>query len=356
MNSKKYFTIGPSPIYPTCQSLTNIFYNQGLASESHRSPIFQSIYQELDENLRVLMNIPNSHAILIANSGSEIFERILQNCVESSSFHFVNGSFSSKFYNYAERLKINAFKLKINEGEAFHSLPTIDDSVELIAITHNETSTGIKIQESFIHSIKDKYPTKILTVDTVSSAPFVDLDYSKIDISFFSSQKAFGLPAGLGIWIINKELANQLIEKNNSKGAHNTLADYISNYKSFQTPSTPNVMGMYLMAKIAADMNKIGIDVLKKEMLEKKVFLQKIFSENVWVENENISESSSDTVFNVRLKKDKTETISHLEKNNIICSEGYGSFKNTHIRFSNFPANTWEDMEYLTKVLKLKIC
>lgn len=349
--NKKYFTVGPSAIYPSCHYWTNQFYENGLASESHRSLIFQSIYQELDENLRILMNIPDTHAIFIASSGSEIFERILQNCVLNSSFHFVNGSFSKKFFEYAKRLNINSQQIKINEGEAFSILPNIDKDVELITITHNETSTGIKHSEEFIHSIKDKYPTKILAVDAVSSAPFIYLDYKKVDMVFFSSQKAFGLPAGLGIWVINKALVNTLIEKNSSKGAHNTLADYMSNYSSFQTPSTPNVMGVYLMAKIAGEMNKIGIEILKKDMFDKKVFLQKLFDENDWVKNENTTNSSSDTVFNVRLKKDKFETISFLEKNKIICSEGYGSFKNTHIRFSNFPANSWDDIDYLSKIL-----
>lgn len=349
----KYFTVGPAPLYPSCQFWTNKFYDIGLASESHRSPLFQSIYQELDENLRSLMNIPKTHSIFIASSGSEIFERIIQNCVENSSFHFVNGAFSKKFLGYANRLKISTQYQKIEDGMAFSSLPSIENQVELIAITHNETSTGIKNTEQFIHSIKDAHPRKILAVDTVSSAPFVNLDYTKVDMTFFSSQKAFGLPPGLGIWVINNELADRLIEKNVSKGAHNTLADYFLNYKTFQTPSTPNVMGVYLLAKISDDMNRIGIDNLRKELFEKKKFLQNLFSNNEWVANENLTESSSDTVFNVRLKKDKSETIAFLKHHHIICSEGYGRFNSTHIRFSNFPANTWEDLDYLANVLSV---
>ncbi|MFY7860841.1 MAG: hypothetical protein ACOVP5_01340, partial [Chitinophagales bacterium] len=103
----KYFTVGPAPLYSSCQFWTNKFYDEGLASESHRSPLFQSMYQELDENLRSLMTIPMTHSIFIASSGSEIFERIIQNGVEHSSFHFVNGAFSNKFLEYAIRLKIN---------------------------------------------------------------------------------------------------------------------------------------------------------------------------------------------------------------------------------------------------------
>jgi phosphoserine aminotransferase len=349
----KYFTVGPAPLYPSCQSWTNKFYDNGLASESHRSPKFQSIYEELDENLRILMNIPITHSIFIASSGSEIFERIIQNCVENSSFHFVNGAFSKKFLEYANRLKISTQYQKIDDGMAFSSLPSIENQVELIAITHNETSTGIKNTEQFIHSIKDANPRKILAVDTVSSAPFVNLDYTKVDMTFFSSQKAFGLPPGLGIWVINNELADRLIERKISKGAHNTLSDYVSNYKIFQTPSTPNVMAVYLLAKISGEMNQVGMKYLKQEMFEKKKFLQNLFSNNDWVENENLTESSSDTVFNVRLKKEKSETITFLKNHHIICSEGYGRFKETHIRFSNFPANTWEDLDYLSNVLSV---
>lgn len=348
----KYFTVGPAAIYPGCDLWTAKFYEEGLASESHRSVIFQSIYQELDENLRILMTIPDSHAIFIANSGSEIFERILQNCVEKSSFHFVNGSFSKKFYEYALRLGFDAKIEKAQVGFSFNSMPDIQNQVELIAITHNETSTGLKVSESFIHTIKDKYPTKILAIDIVSSAPFADLDYQKVDMSFFSSQKAFGLPAGLGIWIINKDLARNLIDKNISKGAHNTLNDYMMNYVKFQTPSTPNVLAMYLMSKVAKEMNKIGRVSLNNELVEKKQFLVNLFSDNPWVQLETKLELCSDTVFNVKLLKEKSVVIHHLLRNKIICSEGYDIFKETHIRFSNFPANSWENIEYLSKVLK----
>ena len=44
---------------------------------------------------------------------------------------------------------------------------------------------------------------RLLAVDAVSSLPYPDFDYTKLDSVFFSVQKGFGLPSGLGVWMAN---------------------------------------------------------------------------------------------------------------------------------------------------------
>lgn len=351
----RYFTVGPAAIYPSVGQWTQDFFDLGLGSIYHRSSDFQNIYKNLDHELRHLMNIPSTHAIFIASSGSEIMERILQNCVQNSSFHFVNGSFSKKFYEYALRLGIHANKVEVPFGEGFSSLPNIPSETELICMTHNETSTGIKTSEEFIHQVKIRYPNMILAVDTVSSAPLVQLDFSLVDICFFSSQKAFGLPAGLGIFIINNNLAKQLAARklNLGKGAHNTLADYLTNYENFQTPSTPNVLGVYLMSKVAESMNKIGREQLILELMNKKERLYKIFTNNQYLKLINSDKFGSDTVIVTEFIMEKSQVLKHLERHYIKPSSGYGPYKETQLRFSNFPANSMEDIAYLESVIGL---
>lgn len=352
MTEQVFFTVGPSSIYSNVDQWTNDFYQKGYGSEYHRSTVFQSIYQHLDEQLRLLMNIPSTHAIFLLGSGSEIMERILQNCVSKSSFHFVNGAFSKKFYDYAKRIGIDAHNY---ESDCFtNSYPTIQPEAELICITHNETSTGIKTNEDYIHNVKKKNLQAILAIDTVSSAPFIDLDFSLVDMAFFSSQKAFGLPAGLGVWIVNRNVAENLTVANNSfkRSAHNTMGDLLKNYKTFQTPSTPNVLGIYLMGCVAQDMNQRGLGELKKEMLDKKNFLQSLFTNNDWLGLSHNYTNSSDTVLCTYPIKPIDEVRSLLLKRNIICSDGYAENKDKQLRFSNFPANNWKDIEYLAQVLK----
>jgi phosphoserine aminotransferase len=352
MNKQVYFTVGPSAIYPNVDHWTKDFYEKGYASEYHRSSVFQYIYQHLDEQLRLLLNIPSTHAIFLLGSGSEIMERILQNCVSKSSFHFVNGAFSKKFYDYAKRIGLDAQKYEADSFTDFY--PTVHPEAELICITHNETSTGIKTNEDYIHNVKKKNPKAILAIDTVSSAPFVDLDFNLIDMAFFSSQKAFGLPAGLGVWIVNRNLAENLAVVNFSakRSAHNTIGDLLKNYKTFQTPSTPNVLGIYLMGRVAQDMNLRGLSELKKEMRDKKVFLQSLFSINDWLGLSHNHANSSDTVLCTNPLKPIDEVRSLLLKRSIICSDGYAENKNKQLRFSNFPANSWKDIDYLAQVLK----
>jgi phosphoserine aminotransferase len=154
MTKQVFFTVGPSAIYPNVDQWTSEFYEKGYASEYHRSSVFQSMYQHLDEQLRLLMNIPSTHAIFLLSSGSEIMERILQDCVSKSSFHFVNGAFSKKFYDYAKRIGLDTQKYEADSFIDFY--PTVPPEAELICITHNETSTGIKTNEDYIHNVKKK--------------------------------------------------------------------------------------------------------------------------------------------------------------------------------------------------------
>ena len=62
---------------------------------------------------------------------------------------------------------------------------------------------------------------RLLAVDAVSSLPYPDFDYTILDSVFFSVQKGFGLPAGLGVWMVNDRCiakAEQLLSRGISIG------------------------------------------------------------------------------------------------------------------------------------------
>ena len=107
-------------------------------------------------------------------------------------------------------------KHEVAAGEGFSHPLEVPSSTEVIAVTHNETSTGVSLPLDFIYSFKTKHPDALLVVDAVSSLPYPDFDYSKLDSVFFSVQKGFGLPAGLGVWMVNDRClakAEQLSQK-----------------------------------------------------------------------------------------------------------------------------------------------
>src|SRR5688572_3875864 len=196
------FTPGPSQLYFTAEDHVKKAFRDGIPSLSHRTKEFESISRDVTEGLRELLNVPANYQLVFCASATEIWERIIQNLVEENSHHLVNGAFSKKFFETATQLNKKPSLTEVKSGEGFgdFNIP----STELIALTQNETSTGVSLPLDYVNSFRAKNPDALIAVDAVSSLPYPAFDYSKVDSVFFSVQKGFGLPAGLGIWMVNE--------------------------------------------------------------------------------------------------------------------------------------------------------
>jgi phosphoserine aminotransferase len=354
-----YFTAGPAEMYPTVAKHIGTALEEQIGSISHRSQKFRDIYKFTVEQLRQLMNIPSSHAIFFVGSASEIWERILMNCVEHESFHLVNGSFSKKFYEYAQGLHKYAHVLHKPFGEGFDyaNITDIPEYAELICVTHNETSAGVQMREADIHKLKRSNNKKLIAVDMVSSAPYPALDYNVVDTSFFSVQKAFGLPAGLGVWIANErclEKAERLQKYDDFMiGSHHNLPTLWANYLKYETPATPNVLLIYLLGKIAEDLNKIGADTVRKQTNEKaKMIYNFLETSDVFSPFVKEDHHRSRTVAVADCMRPSVEVIAEAKKFGLIVGSGYGNFKDSQIRIANFPAVSIDQIAQLLNILK----
>ncbi|QJW90955.1 aminotransferase class V-fold PLP-dependent enzyme [Spirosoma taeanense] len=353
-----YFTPGPAELYPTIYEHLQTAIDEQIGSISHRSQRFRDIYKFADEQLRTLLSIPSTHGIFFTGSASEVWERILFNCVEHESFHLVNGSFSRKFYDYANALHKFAHLFEKPFGEGFDSTEIeVPDYAELVSLTHNETSSGVQMRPTEMHKLKRKYPKKLFCVDMVSSAPYPELDFSLIDSAFFSVQKAFGMPAGLGVWIASQtclEKAERL-QKYDSMiiGAHHTLPTLWKHYQTFETPATPNVLFIYLLGKIVEDFNKIGIDTLRKQTDEKARMLYKFLdSSDAYEPFVKQERHRSQTVIVANTKEPSATVIARAKEAGMVVGSGYGKLKDSQIRIANFPAVSAEQVNALIEQLK----
>jgi phosphoserine aminotransferase len=347
-----YFTPGPSHLYETYQQHLMQAMNLQLGSINHRSNAFRSIYQHTDEQLRILMDIPSSHAIFFASSATEIWEKIILNCVENDSFHLTNGAFSNKFYEFAKMLKKSPSQYNVNDGLGFDINDIhIPEQVELICTTQNETSTGVQLPIEDLHQLKLKYQNKLICTDLVSVAPYSQINYSLIDCSFFSVQKAFGMPPGLGVWIVNQaclKKAEELKNKHYNIGAHNTLESYFKNYKTFETPSTPNVIAIYILGKIAEDMNRKGLKTIREEIdIKADMIYNFSVSKEGYTPLVEETKHRSKTVAVINTIEPYVDIINSLKPFNMTIGSGYGKLKANQIRIANFPATSIADMEDL---------
>lgn len=354
--SSIFFTPGPSQLYPNYTKHLQTALDNQLGSINHRSESFREIYKHTDKELRKLMNIPDSHAIFFAGSATEILERMILNLVEKETFHLVNGSFSAKFFQFAQQLQKSPNAYKVQEGQGFDiSNIQIPNSCELICTTQNETSTGVQIPIKDLVELKQRYPSSLLCTDLVSTAPYADIDYNLMDSAFFSVQKAFGMPPGLGVWIVNQsciEKSNTLHKKGFNQGAHHTLASFVKNYEVFETPSTPNVVAIYILGKIAEDMNQIGIEQIRQTLKLKANMIYDFVDHHHEISPFVIqSEHRSDTVAVINTQNPAKEILNALKERGLMIGGGYGSLKDHQIRIANFPATSVSEMSHLLETL-----
>ncbi len=350
-----HFAPGPSQLYFTVEDHMRTAFREGIPSLGHRSKEFEAIFKNATDGLKELLSIPAGFHLFFAASATEIWERSIQNLVQEKSFHLTNGAFSRRFYEISKQLGKSAEKIEAPMGQSFNAKIEIPADTEMIGLTHNETSTGVSLTMDFINQFRTTHPNALIVVDAVSSLPFPQFDYSKVDSVFFSVQKGFGLPAGLGVWMVNDRCiakAEKLLSGGHGVGTYHSLPFYLQNARKNQTPETPNVLGIYLLAKVVEDFLRKGVNALRKETEYKAAILYQALEAHPLL-----------SAF-VKDKKDQSKTVivahggEHTEhvanaliQLGISPGDGYGELKKSQLRFANFPAHSKEQYELLVDSL-----
>lgn len=351
MSQKIYFTPGPTQLYFTVSDHLKSALKDDVMSISHRSKGFEKIMKEARENLTELLNLPRGYDIYFTSSANEIWERIIQNLVKSHSHHFINGDFAKKFYQFALDYHKTSTATTSNDGVAFDDL-TVPAESELISVTLNETSIGYAFEAEKIYELRKNHPDKLIAVDGVSAFPSVSFDFSKVDTAYFSVQKSFGLPAGLGVWIVNNrcyERAASLHKEGVITGSYHSLQALQKSGIKNQTPETPNVLGIYLLGKVAKDMLYRSAKAIQNETIYKSSILYQAIEESSSFEPFIASRANrSKTVIVARCLNGNSEFLQQTSDKGWVIGGGYGSYKSDHIRIANFPMHSKEVVEQLS--------
>ncbi len=355
MQERRYFTPGPSELFPTVKTYIQEALTRNLLSQSHRSREFQSMAEDTKTGLRALLGIPPEHRIFFLSSATEAMERTIQNCVGSQSFHFVNGAFAERFYQTAVELNKKPRQYRVEDGQGFDFSNTdIPPETELLCLTQNETSTGVAFKEADIADLKRRHPDMLVAVDVVSSVPYVDLNYSLTDSVFFSVQKGFGLPAGLGAVIVSPQAMEKarMLQRSISIGSYHSFLSLEQYDQKNQTPETPNVLGIYLLGRVAAEMNEYGIDRIRVETDEKAAILYNCF-DNAPRYDPAVKERQlrSKTVIVVNVPSGAQKVIETLGEASIAIEGGYRD-KTHQFRIANFPAHRRMDVDLIVSLLR----
>ena len=347
---KTYFTIGPSQLYPGLATMINEALENNVASISHRSDDFRKIYRQTKQALIKLLKLPADSHVFFLGSSIEIMERIITSCVKQNCVHLVNGAFGEKFYETAKIFNKKARKINYGSDGFKAEELRFPKETEMICLTQNETSTGVAIPVTTINKLRQLNPRPLLAVDIVSSVPIVNLNWQFIDLGFFSVQKGFGLPAGMAVLIASPKAirqAEKLIKINDAiPGFHNllTLAEKEADY---QTPETPNVLGIYLLGQVAKKMLAKGIKKIRQDTNIKANLIYKTLRQ---------CHDCRPAIQKNRWRSKTTIVVEGLDKLNdagLVVSDGYGENKGKQIRIANFPAHSLAMIKKLCRNLNI---
>lgn len=331
------FYPGPSKVYPQVAEYADEAVRTGIVSMNHRSAGFMTIVQETVRLLHKKLDIPADYHVALVSSATECWEIVAQSLTAHASLHPHSGAFGKKWAEYAYRIKP----------------PTSLNEADVLCIVQNETSNGTKVSMDTLAHFRRDF-SSLIAVDAVSSMAGVAFDWSLADVWFASVQKCFGLPAGLAV-LIYSPAALKRAEEIGERDHYNSLLFIHENFSKFQTPYTPNGLGIYLLMRVLQQVPGIA-DVsghTKQRATDWYAFFEQEMGSSPF--NLLIDDSAirSDTVIAVSgPERDIKAVKAAAQQAGITLGNGYGDWKTTTFRIANFPAITDEEIGTLMQFFR----
>jgi phosphoserine aminotransferase len=346
------FYPGPSKVYPQVREFMLDAYDEGVLSLNHRSSVFMDICRQAIEGLKAKLAVPPGYAVLLVSSATECWEMVAQSLTAKASFHVYNGAFGEKWLEYARRLhpRSTGYSFGINDALQPEGVQ-LTSAAEVICLTQNETSNGTQVPVEIIRRFKELNPDRLVAVDATSSLGGLALDFTAADVWFASVQKCLGLPAGLGILICSPQ-ALERASRLGDRAFYNSLLFVHENFRKFQTPYTPNVLGIYLLSRVVQIIEPIAStgNRLERQASDWYAFLEPLTGLHPLVGNAAVQ---SPTVIAVEASHTVIAQLKESAKREgIVLGNGYGAWKDATFRIANFPALTAEEIGLLRNFLR----
>jgi len=137
------FGSGPSKVRPEAVAALSAAA-PGYLGTSHRQAGVRSVVRRLRDGLRTLFSLPDGYEVLLGNGGTTVFwDAATFRLVERRSQHLEFGEFSAKFAAAVAAAPFLETPDVISSPPGTHPVATSRDGIDLYALTHNETSTGV---------------------------------------------------------------------------------------------------------------------------------------------------------------------------------------------------------------------
>jgi phosphoserine aminotransferase len=242
------FGSGPSKVRPEAvAALASV--GPAYLGTSHRQAPVRAVVGRVREGLRDLFDLPDGYEVALGNGGAALFWDVAAfSLVERRSQHLVFGQFSSSFAAEVRAASHLEEPDVIESPMGSHPWPEAVEGVDVYALTHNETSTGVAMP---VQRPDGADPGALVVVDATSAAGGMRVDPAQFDVYYFSPQKCFGSDGGLWLAVLSPA-AVQRVERVAASGrwvpASLSLATALARARADETWNTPALATLYLLA------------------------------------------------------------------------------------------------------------
>ena len=348
------FGCGPSKIRPEALAALSASGNTILGT-SHRQKPVKNVVKRVREGLTSLFNLPEGYEVILGNGGSTAFWDIATSgLIESRSQHLVFGEFSSKFAASSKDAPFLGEPTIIKTEPGSHPVAVAEAGIDVYALTHNETSTGVSMP------ILRPAGTDgaLVLVDATSAAGGLMVDAKEFDTYYFAPQKSFASDGGLWIAIMSPA-AIARAAKIKASGrwipAFFDIEIAIENSRLDQTYNTPALVTLMLLAEQIEWMNSNGGLTFAAGRSEKSSNTLYSWAEKTSYTTPFVTDPAmrSKVVGTINFDDaiDATKISAALRENGIVDTEPYRKLGKNQLRIGMFPAVEPSDVEALTKCI-----
>lgn len=232
----------------------------------HRTPQFQAILKEVEENLKYVFKTKND-VLIFAASGTGAMEGSVVSLLSPGEKAIVvrGGKFGERWGELCAAYGIEFIAIDVEWGKAvdpqeIKKILEKDNKIKAVYVTLCETSTGVATDIKAIADIT-KDTQAVLVVDAISALGAVPLktDEWGIDVVVSGSQKGLMIPPGLAFVSLSKK-AMDLVEKSKLPKYYFNFKTHKKSIEKNDTPYTPAVNLIIGLGEALKIIKKDGID------------------------------------------------------------------------------------------------
>jgi len=349
------FGAGPSKVRPEAvEALAKA--SEHFLGTSHRQKTVKSVVGSLRAGLASLFDLPDGYEVVLGNGGTTCFwDAATFGLIRERSQHLSFGEFSSKFATAAAQAPHLGEPEVITSEVGTHPLPVARDDIDLYALTHNETSTGVMMP--ILRPEGAPLPADgggLVAVDATSGAGGLAVDPAEFDAYYFAPQKCFGSDGGLWVALLSPAAVERVAEIAASGRwvpASMDLTIALDNSRLDQTYNTPALATLFLFddqVRWFNDNGGLGFSVGRSDRSAEILY--------TWAEASDFAtpfvareQDRSHVIGTIDFDDsvDAAQVAAVLRANGIVDTEPYRKLGRNQLRIALFPAIDPEDVASL---------